>query len=61
MSAGTFLLMPRECRGMPPAMETGIRLDTITTLSLVRSQWTGGKTVSPEAEKINYKLLYFCD
>ena len=40
-----------------PAMETGIRLDTITTLSLVRSQWTKGKTVSPEAGKVNYKLL----
>ena len=32
-------------------METGIRLDTILTLSLVHSQWTKGKTVGPEAKK----------
>ena len=40
-----------HCRGLPPAMETGILLDTTTALSPVRSQWTKGKTVSPKAMK----------
>ena len=38
MNAGTFFLMPGECRGLPPAMGTGIQLDKIMRLSLVLSQ-----------------------
>ena len=38
MNAGTFLLMPGECRGLPPAMATGIQLDTTMTLYPAHSQ-----------------------
>ena len=38
MNAGTFLLKPGECRGLPPAMAIGMHLDTIMTLSSARSQ-----------------------
>ena len=37
MNAGTFFSCQGECRRLPPAMGTGIQLDTIMTLSLVLS------------------------
>ena len=51
MTAGTFLLMHGECRGLPPAMATGTQLGTTTALFLVRSQSTKRRTKSPDVTK----------
>ena len=48
---GFFFSCQGECRGLPPAMGTGIQLDTFLTLSLVLSQETEGKTAGLKAMK----------